>query len=138
MPEENRNGSYVYAALEARRIRLLNISSIDDRLVYSLSAANLDQHPPFVALSCTWDGQPRDQDLICDGSTLEVSKNVSTVLPYLFQYFGPVNLWIDAVCINQDDESEKNIQVPMMHEIYANTSRAIIWLGESDQRSMKQ
>jgi hypothetical protein len=132
MPEENKNGSYVYAALETRCIRLLNVSSTDDRMVYNLSAANLDYHPAFVALSYTWDGQPRDQDLICNGSTLKVSRNVSTVLPDLFQYFGPVSLWIDAVCINQDDDSEKNIQVPMMHEIYTKTSRTIIWLGESD------
>ncbi|KAE9376050.1 hypothetical protein N431DRAFT_437438 [Stipitochalara longipes BDJ] len=132
MSEENRNSSYVYPTLGNGCIRLLRVSSIDDQLVYNLSAANLKDPPPYFALSYTWDGQRRDQDLICDGSILKVGRNVSTVLPCLFHHLGPVNVWIDAVCINQDDESEKNIQVPMMHEIYTKTSKTIIWLGESD------
>jgi len=100
--------------------------------MYGLSAVNLNQPPPFFALSYTWDSQQRDRDLICDALTLKVSRNVRTVLPYLFQHLGPVDIWIDAVCINQDDESEKNTQVPMMHEIYTKTSKTIVWLGESD------
>jgi hypothetical protein len=132
MSEENMNSSYVYSALGIRCIRLLNVSSINGRLVYNLFAVNLDNPPRFFALSYTWDGQQSDQDLICDASTLKVSRNVSKILPYLYKYLGPVSIWIDAVCINQDDESEKNIQVPMMQEIYTKTSKSIVWLGESD------
>lgn len=132
MSEDNRSSSYVYPALETSCIRLLSVFSIADQLVYSLSAANLNHPPPYVALSYTWDGQQRDQNFICDASTLKVSRNVCTVLPYLFQHLGPIDIWIDAVCINQDDELDKNTQVPMMHEIYTKTSKTIVWLGESD------
>ncbi|KAE8448051.1 hypothetical protein EG329_009816 [Mollisiaceae sp. DMI_Dod_QoI] len=132
MSDESRSSSYVYSALGTRCIRLLNISNIDDRLVYNLSSADLNHPPRFFALSYTWDGQQRDQNLICNASTIKVTRNVSTILPYLFQHLGSINIWIDSVCINQDDESEKNIQVPMMHEIYTKTSKTIFWLGESD------
>jgi hypothetical protein len=41
-------------------------------------------------------------------------------------------LWIDAVCINQNDTTEKSIQVTMMDIIYKRASRVLIYLGESD------
>ncbi|KAK3933541.1 heterokaryon incompatibility protein-domain-containing protein [Diplogelasinospora grovesii] len=41
-------------------------------------------------------------------------------------------LWIDAVCINQDDRAEKANQIRLMAEIYCRASRVIIWLGEPD------
>lgn len=132
MSQENSSGLYIYQPLGARCIRILKVSRVDDKLVYNISAISLDDSPPFFTLSYTWDGQQRDQDLICNGSILKVSRNVHTVLPYLFQHIGPLCIWIDGVCINQDDQLEKNVQVPMMHEIYAKTSKTIVWLGESN------
>lgn len=44
-------------------------------------------------------------------------------------------LWIDAICINQDDIAEKNSQVAMMAEIYKKATRVNIWLGESNRLS---
>lgn len=41
-------------------------------------------------------------------------------------------LWIDALCINQDDLREKSAQVAMMGKIYACTQRVIVWLGPED------
>jgi hypothetical protein len=132
MSEGNTTNSYVYKPLGTRSIRLLNISSVEGRLICNISTASLDYPPHYFALSYTWDGQQRDQDLILDSSALKVSRNVLTVLPYLVQHIGPLSIWIDGVCINQDDELEKNIQVPMMHEIYTKASKTIAWLGESD------
>ena len=40
-------------------------------------------------------------------------------------------LWrMDAVCINQEDVSERNSQVRMMAEIFGNARRALVWLGQ--------
>jgi len=43
-------------------------------------------------------------------------------------------LWIDALCINQSDNVEREIQVPLMGSIYTNARHVIVWLGleESD------
>ncbi|KAM7213386.1 Heterokaryon incompatibility protein (HET) domain containing protein [Rhypophila decipiens] len=38
-------------------------------------------------------------------------------------------MWIDALCINQDDTEEKHAQVPMMRDLYANGRRTHVWLG---------
>jgi hypothetical protein len=40
-------------------------------------------------------------------------------------------LWIDAVCINQEDNIEKNHQVWMMKRIYESADQVVIWLGEA-------
>ncbi|KAF5868200.1 putative heterokaryon incompatibility protein [Botrytis fragariae] len=39
-------------------------------------------------------------------------------------------IWIDAICINQNDNDEKNTQVRLMRDIYQKTERCLIWLGE--------
>lgn len=42
-------------------------------------------------------------------------------------------LWIDSVCINQEDEAEKAAQIDRMATIYQNAWGTIIWLGEEDK-----
>lgn len=44
-------------------------------------------------------------------------------------------LWIDAICINQNDREERSQQVAMMREIYASATQVIIWLGEGTGES---
>jgi len=39
-------------------------------------------------------------------------------------------IWIDAICIDQDNEDEKSTQILLMGDIYSGASRVIIWLGE--------
>lgn len=45
---------------------------------------------------------------------------------------GVRSLWIDAVCINQDDVRERNAQVSIMHHIYEKSVGSLIWLGDAD------
>ena len=39
--------------------------------------------------------------------------------------------WIDAICINQEDDLEKSSQVALMGEIYKEAANAIVWLGST-------
>ncbi len=49
-------------------------------------------------------------------------------------------IWIDALCINQDNGEERNHQVPLMGSIYESCTRALLWLGdyESPAGSLRQ
>jgi hypothetical protein len=38
-------------------------------------------------------------------------------------------LWIDAICLNQSNASEKNVQVPLMGTVYSSSMENFIWLG---------
>jgi hypothetical protein len=44
----------------------------------------------------------------------------------------PRTLWIDSICIHQNNAEEKGHQVGMMCQIYTNTFRNLIWLGPSN------
>jgi hypothetical protein len=45
----------------------------------------------------------------------------------------PLTLWVDAVCINQNDLDERSQQVAMMRDIYASAEQLFIWLGDDDE-----
>lgn len=38
-------------------------------------------------------------------------------------------LWVDAICINQEDMSERSRQINLMGRIYSNSRRLLVWLG---------
>lgn len=42
-------------------------------------------------------------------------------------------LWVDAICINQQDNEEKVSQVNRMSVVYSNAAVVICWLGEPDE-----
>ena len=42
---------------------------------------------------------------------------------------GVQHLWVDAICINQNDAGEKSTQVPLMGSMYAGATAVIVWLG---------
>lgn len=90
---------------------------------------------PYEAFSYTWgtDGKP---NAICiDNRAVNITQNLHTALLHLRYRFLPRLLWVDALCINQDNDEEKNIQIPLMPQIYAKALRTIVWLGESTDGS---
>jgi hypothetical protein len=44
---------------------------------------------------------------------------------------GPI--WIDVLCINQNDIDKRNIQVGQMGSIYKGAARVVVWLGSQDE-----
>jgi hypothetical protein len=47
----------------------------------------------------------------------------------------PRHLWIDAICINQNDVAERNAQVALMDRIYSEAKNVCVWLGEKTEDS---
>ncbi|KAI1120293.1 heterokaryon incompatibility protein-domain-containing protein [Nemania abortiva] len=62
-------------------------------------------------------------------SPLAVRRNLVEALRYLRSSGTSRTMWIDAICINQNDIPEKNIQVPRMGSIYRLARRVVAWLG---------
>ncbi|SPO04164.1 uncharacterized protein DNG_06847 [Cephalotrichum gorgonifer] len=84
----------------------------------------------YEALSYTWGSPQGTQPIQCEGGEILVTPNCEQALLHLRQKFKPRNLWIDAICINQQDTQEKNQQVTMMGDIYRSAGRTILWLGK--------
>jgi hypothetical protein len=67
--------------------------------------------------------------------SLKITANLAQVLPYL--QFGKEErvLWIDAICIDQDNPTERGQQVGRMADIYKMADRVVIWLGPQDRHT---
>ncbi|KAH7136324.1 heterokaryon incompatibility protein-domain-containing protein [Dactylonectria macrodidyma] len=100
----------------------------------SLSVASLRSRPKYRALSYVWGQKTSSHSVQINNTRVPVWKNLEGVLQRLRRDVGgeDVQLWIDAVCINQKDEEEKNAQVAMMSNIYTSCQDVFIWLGECE------
>ncbi|KAK3339775.1 heterokaryon incompatibility protein-domain-containing protein [Lasiosphaeria hispida] len=85
----------------------------------------------YDALSYTW-GSVADSNptIFVNGHERAVTANLCAALWHLRDPSGERTLWIDALCINQQNNQEKGQQVQSMAKIYAKASRVIVWLGE--------
>ena len=92
--------------------------------------------PEYDCLSYTWTKEKPTCSIQCNGQTVYVRPNLLAVLRRLRHSSRAKALWIDAICINQNDPEEKNHQVPLMHRIYHGAKRVTIWLGEDDGQAV--
>jgi hypothetical protein len=135
------------------------------RLRCSLKVIDLNKSPAYDCLSYTWGdpiyhelsaGYPLnvrrmtsglDHEVECDGKIIPITENLEDAL-LRFGDTGfisdPVEgcqeneqgfIWIDAICIDQKSEEEKDVQVAMMDEIYSGARRVIAWLGRCDEHT---
>ncbi len=99
---------------------------------------SIDEGPPdFEALSYTWGDATEKHWISCDGKAIQVTRNLLVALQHLRQSDGPRVIWIDAVCINQEDMAERGQQVQIMGSIYNKAGRVVVWLGEAHADSPK-
>lgn len=125
---------FIYSPSASDTIRLLHVLRDEERLHFSLSTFSKAHTPSFYALSYSWDGQSRDHFILCNDSILAVTLKVQKLLHYLHLEYGSAYVWIDAICIDQDNPEDQNIQIPQMRTIYTEATKVIVWLGESDTR----
>jgi Heterokaryon incompatibility protein (HET) len=103
---------------------------------------SIDIVPPYEALSYSWD-TPSDHaphpTIYIEGRALETMPNLEA---FLLQHrkdqdFPCLSLWIDAICINQEDSVERCQQVALMCKLYTRLSRLVVWLGVDDDEESK-
>jgi len=96
----------------------------------------LTDRPKFTTLSYVWGDKvsPCPTLVILPHAVhLEISANCLHALRMIRKQFGAVTIWVDAVCINQDDIHEKESQIPLLQSIYSSARVGYVWLGESNR-----
>jgi hypothetical protein len=118
-------------------IRLLGLlpGSRSDPIVCSLNHARLSERPKYEALSYMWGPETHEKTMIINSDNREIRENLWAALSHLRYTNRSRILWVDAICINQADTTERNHQVTQMGNIYKGASTVIIWLGEEDPSS---
>ena len=99
------------------------------------------KNEPYEALSYVWGPLEnlvsifvREDNIL---KPLLVRQNLFSALQHLRDVDESKTLWIDALCINQDDDEERGRQVQKMASIYKSASRVVVWLGpEADGASI--
>ncbi|KAH6669023.1 heterokaryon incompatibility protein-domain-containing protein, partial [Halenospora varia] len=91
--------------------------------------SNLNDYPDFEALSYTWGASVFSRRVYSDDGSLNITESCAAALQDLRYSFRDRVLWIDAICINQNDNEEKSQQVPLMNKIYARARRVVIYIG---------
>ncbi|EEU34771.1 uncharacterized protein NECHADRAFT_82369 [Fusarium vanettenii 77-13-4] len=114
-----------------REIRLVTLKAgqFGDSISCCLRRVTLSKSLKFEALSYEWKQAHGSTSITCNGSPRPVTSNLALALRALRFSSRPRVLWVDAICINQEDPGEKAKQIPLMREIYASATSVLTWLG---------
>ncbi|KAF1921675.1 heterokaryon incompatibility protein-domain-containing protein [Ampelomyces quisqualis] len=103
----------------------------DEPLIASLHTANI-LDIEYDAVSYAWGTSMKDHTILCEGYTMMITPNLSTVLHRVRLHDRPMAVWADGICINQQDVNEKGHQVALMGMIYRSAARVLIYIGSDD------
>ncbi|KAM0279439.1 hypothetical protein ACHAQH_004599 [Verticillium albo-atrum] len=121
------------------------VNEWDIRLLHILPRGNSSQvccrlvttdisktHPTYEAMSYTWGDPTKTHIIWVNGQQFKTTQNVYNLLYDRSPVFKPRRIWIDSICINQEDNAEKTSQVSIMRQIYDCASLVTIWLGAGE------
>lgn len=136
---------YPYTKLEGKtRIRLLKLypethesssrkifgRELDETHLYgTLIEVDLATQPSYECLSYCWGRSKRTKMLCMDERMIPITANLSSALHCLQYEDRPRLLWVDFVCINQEDPHECNSQVQLMYDIFSSAQKVVAYLG---------
>ncbi|KAI0431946.1 HET-domain-containing protein [Xylaria sp. FL1042] len=132
LPERARLPTYQYKPLNVGEIRLLVLKrSPFYPSVIQATIVHLPIYPPpdYEALSYRWGSSELTEEILVDGYRFPVTKAAFELLLMRRSVWRARVLWIDAICINQEDVQEKSEQVQLMRDIYHRASRVIAYPG---------
>jgi hypothetical protein len=108
--------------------RRIPLSGLRCQLIH----VRISEAPAYEAISYCWGNAPPTKTVIVNGRPMEVLDSVYEVLHYRHSFRQARLLWIDSVCINQDNELEKEEQIQLMRTIFSRAISVIAWLGDME------
>lgn len=147
MPSLATSSHQLYAELAvplgSNSIRLLDLQPAltgndESLLIGCLRVACLQDRPVFTTLSYVWGPEISSDHKITSlphWVDLKITASCFKALQYIRKRCGAVTIWVDSICINQDDDDDKMSQIPLMQDIYSLADVGYIWLGEGNDAS---
>ncbi|XXG99288.1 Thiosulfate sulfurtransferase rdl2, mitochondrial [Hypoxylon texense] len=148
--KETIEGRYLFISETTNTTSWDHPSASVPKSAYAIRLDNTRQAlPKYDALSYTWGRGPREEQIyvVSEGEestgqsqgpmpkTLNIRVNLANAMRYLRHAEQTRNVWIDAICINQVDLAERDLQIKRMGRIYGRSAAVIIWLGSSSNTS---
>ena len=139
MPKQQ-NDRYCYGPLpQGQYIRILTLEPGDEdaHLSGELQVVHVQQVGQYEAVSYTWGEPDRCFQFSSSSGIIELTASLDGALRRIIHRDQPRQLWVDQLCINQDDKDVRSAQVQYMNSIYKNAARVLVWLGNDPQREAK-
>ena len=119
---------------QGRAIRVMKLAPGTGRstLRGEILHIDLDDNPEYATLSYVWGTESDPISVECNECQIKVTQNLGEALWHIRHGSISIYLWVDALCINQDDLVEKGHQVTLVKDIYASATEVLVWLGPSN------
>lgn len=120
------------ARTQIRLLRFQPVQDDGDVISAALKVFSLDSAPAFYAISYTWGSAAHTTLIKINETAATVRPNCSFALWQTRLHFPDAFVWLDAICINQDDLEEKSVQVALMGDVYAKAAKVLACVGPAD------
>lgn len=113
-----------------RLLRVLPSLKINAPLRCELIAGPIRQFAgKYAAGSYVWGASEHNSHILVNGINVQVRENLADFLRGFRGRATTLTIWIDAICVNQNDPEERGSQVRLMSQIYSNATATYCWLG---------
>ena len=129
-------GRVTYGTDDPEIRRMVAASGLTMRQALELT----DMAPQMIEELCNQEGRSTEQsaEIVLDGVPVPVGRNLEKALRTLREMpeiSNGTRVWVDALCINQQDVQEKSFEVKRMGDIYGKADRVVSYLGEESDQS---
>ncbi|EXJ66070.1 uncharacterized protein A1O5_10684 [Cladophialophora psammophila CBS 110553] len=132
------NPLYRWKPLKHERfIRLLRLSAGhgNQELSGTLQHVSLDDSPKYLAISYAWGSKLQQFTLKTKEGGIPLTLSLYLGLRQIRRTDRSIDIWADAISINQNDNDEKERQVRLMQDIFRSAVHVYAWLGQGDSES---
>ncbi|KAI1132540.1 heterokaryon incompatibility protein-domain-containing protein [Nemania abortiva] len=124
--------AYQYQELAPLEFRLVHLfaktmSAIRCEIIHE----SLANPPPYTAISYAWGDADDKRSIQIGNLNIPVAVSLFGALDAVRQGDSNVLVWVDALCIDQQNRDERSRQVQLMTEIYTKAENVAVWLGPS-------
>lgn len=125
--------------LPAKELRLLRpMAPGSDTLSFRSVTVLRARAPSYTAVSYTWGDGEATEFIYLDGHRFHVRPNLWSCLYYLSAAEDKAewnHLCVDAICIDQTNDEERNAQVRLMDQTYRDATCVSVWLGVPNEEA---
>lgn len=123
------------------RLQLVDPGELNDDVHCTLDHWEIKKCPEYEAISYTWADESgidtKSETIYLNGSLFPVTANCKAALRRVRMHQEQRTIWIDAVCINQENKDERGHQVQLMPNIYMGAKKVLIYIGEPTSEEEK-
>ncbi len=133
------DSNFPYSRLQAGEIRIVMLlpGHSEATVQCKLLVRSINASEDYESLSYVWNRHKHMESINVNDQSIEVDSNLACALKDLRYFDRPRSLWVESLCVNQEDIEERNNHVSLLASIMARASSACIWLGKGDQKTTR-